>query len=482
MKVFHLLPLAGMVLGLPTVMKRSAPKAMEMSFDVVQGVSNKWSDSQNNVDAGSSNSSSSLSASTSSHALENMGYYYQVSVSIGSPPQEFALSLDTGSSDMWVPSANNNECLNPLFTSRGGSCGATKNIFNRMISSTFSAINDFFYISYGDATSAYGTWGKDTLNFNGLTLTDYTFGVASGTTSTTNVFGIGLKGLQASNDAIPEHPEAPKFTYSNLPYRLAEEGYINTPSYSLYLDSMDAASGTIIFGGVDSSKMQGPLTLHPLINFHPENHADAVSFFITLDSVDLVGGAPLNMLNVTSAALLDSGATLTFLPPSAYATLADRLQLKVDSVTGTTVGNCSLGSAGEYLEYSFQGTKIRVPVSSLLDPIKRHDGSAVVSSSDDTTPMCRFLVAPNANDRTGTSNIILGDSFLRSAYVVYDLENFQLGLAQAASSASGPSLVSAIDKSGIPGSQQPLSSNTWQTNTPMPTFHSYTPQQVDLLW
>lgn len=462
-----------MVVGMPTLMKRSAPKALEMSFDVVKGFSNKWSEPQTDA-AGSSSTHHDTQ-------LENMGYYYQVSVSIGSPPQQFALSLDTGSSDMWVPSPNNNECLSPLFTSKGGSCGQTKNIFNRMISSTFSLINEYFFISYGDSTSAYGLWGKDTLNFNGLTLADYTFGVASGTTSTTNVFGIGLKGLQASNDVIPGHPEAPTFTYSNLPYRLAEEGYINTPSYSLYLDSLEATSGTIIFGGVDASKIQGPITLHPLINFHPENHPDPVSFFITLDSVDLVGGVPLNVLEVTSAALLDSGATLTFLPPSAYATLADRFQVQQDAKTGYRVASCSSGSVGEYLEYSFQGSKIRVPISSLLDPIKKQDGSAVISS--DGIPMCRFLVAPNANDETGTSNIILGDSFLRSAYVVYDLENFQLGLAQAATYSNGASsLVSAIDQNGIPGSQPPPSSQTWQANTPMPTFHGYVPPQVELQW
>lgn len=122
-----------------------------------------------------------------------------------------------------------------------------------------------------------------------------------------------------------------------------------------------------------------------------------------------------------------------------------------------------------------------MPISSLLDPIKKQDGSAVISP--DGIPMCRFLVAPNADDETGTSNIILGDSFLRSAYVVYDLENFQLGLAQAATYSNGASsLVSAIDQNGIPGSQQPPSSKTWQANSSMPTFHGYVPPQVDLLW
>lgn len=457
------LALAAGVSCLPTMMKRSSTLTLEMPFSVVSGSTSKWT--------------APNSEAPSSHGLENMGYYYQVSVSIGSPPQEFALSLDTGSSDLWVPSPNNNECLSPTFTSRGGTCGQTKNIFNRMISSTFQMINEYFYISYGDSTSAYGLWGKDTLNFNGLSLEGYTFGVASGTTSTTNVFGIGLKGLQASNDAIPGHPEAPKFTYSNLPYRLAEEGYINTPSYSLYLDSLSASSGAIVFGGVDLSKIAGPLTLHPLINFHPTIHPNPVSFYITLDTVDLVGGIPLNVLNVTSAALLDSGATLTFLPPSAYAALADRFQVQQDSKTGFRVAKCSAGGQGEYLEYSFQGAKIRVPIASLLDPITGSNGPVTL----DGVPMCRFLVAPNGSDETGTSSIILGDSFLRSAYVVYDLENFQLGLAQAATS-TATSMVQAIDANGIPGAQKAPVDKTWQGNQPMPTFHGYVSPSVELLW
>lgn len=454
-----------------------------MSFDVVEGQSNKWNEAGSSpAPSGESSGGESLGS-----ALENMGYYYRVNVTLGTPAQHFSLSLDTGSSDLWVPGTTNSQCENPLFTSRGGRCGDKRNTFDSTASSTYKHISDDFSITYGDSSSASGSWATETLTFNGLglQLSDYTFAVASGTTSTTNVFGIGLRGLQASNDSFPGRPETQKFTYSNLPYRLAEQGIINTPSYSLCLDSLKASSGTIIFGGVDMSKMSGPLTLHPLINFHPENHPDPVSFFITLDSVDLVGGAPLNALNVTSAALLDSGATMTYLPPSSWAVLADRFQVQFDTQRGFKVAKCSLGLSGQYLEYSFQGSKIRVPVSALLDPLINSDGSPVVvkGSAAPGEPLCRFLVAPNANDETGTSTIILGDSFLRSAYVVYDLANFQLGLAQAATfTAAAPSLVVDIDEGGIPGARKASLSSTWQANTPMPTFHGYVAPSVELNW
>ena len=65
------------------------------------------------------------------------------------------------------------------------------------------------------------------------------------------------------------------------------------------------------------------------------------------------------------------------------------------------------------------------------------------SSYADGTPACSVNFAGGGED-PNTSGIILGDSFLRSAYVVYDLENRIIAIAQAKLDNSPPINSAAI--------------------------------------
>jgi len=44
--------------------------------------------------------------------LDNLQLMYTTNVSIGTPPVYFGVTLDTGSSDLWVPSSNSAICKN----------------------------------------------------------------------------------------------------------------------------------------------------------------------------------------------------------------------------------------------------------------------------------------------------------------------------------------------------------------------------------
>jgi hypothetical protein len=72
--------------------------------------------------------------------------------------------------------------------------------------------------------------------------------------------------------------------------------------------------------------------------------------------------------------------------------------------------------------------------------------------------VCMFGISPTSTYGVGTASFaILGDTFLRSAYVVYDLANEEVGIAEACHNNNESSVVDLKansklpDVSGVPG-------------------------------
>lgn len=78
---------------------------------------------------------------------------------------------------------------------------------------------------------------------------------------------------------------------------------------------------------------------------------------------------------------------------------------------------CNVSEQNTTLNFEFGGTAgstIKVPLNQMLTPLFTESGS----------PICRLDILPTDGP------LMFGDSFLRSAYVVYDLDNKQICLAQ----------------------------------------------------
>ncbi|GME27050.1 Peptidase A1 [Neofusicoccum parvum] len=338
-------------------------------------------------------------------SLDNEETLYFANATLGTPAQSLRLHLDTGSSDLWVNTDASSLCSD----SSSDSCSAA-GTYNANDSSTYEYVNSLFNISYVDGSGASGDYVKDTFNFGGSNLTEMQFGIGYTSSSTEGVLGIGYTTNEvAVNRAGLE-------AYSNLPQLLVDKGIIQSNAYSLWLNDLDASKGSILFGGVDTEKYQGTLATLPIIKEYGEYR----EFIIALTGLGANGknGSYFSSNDSSSnvvPVLLDSGSSLTYLPDSVVTSIYEDFNAAYDSTQGAAFVDCDLANNDDTLEFTFSSPTISVPMNELVLLAGYSRGQAI----------CILGISP-----AGDSTSVLGDTFLRSAYVVYDLANNEISLAQ----------------------------------------------------
>lgn len=250
------------------------------------------------------------------------------------------------------------------------------------------------------------------MQFAGVTLDDFQFGVGDESASTMGVLGIGYTVIevQVNRAGGPAYP--------NLPQALVDGGHINNNAYSLWLNDLDASTGSILFGGVNTEKFEGDLVTVPVLGDQGIYFELAVALSgLQFDGKDMAGSD-----NLPIAVVLDSGTSLMYLPDS----IVENIYNEVDVVLngGTAYAYCDDANSDRTLDFTFSGQTISIPMNELYISVGTDSRGQPVTFQDGRAA-CIFGIAP-----TGGSTPLLGDTFLRSAYVVYDLQNNEISLAQ----------------------------------------------------
>ncbi|KAI5968614.1 hypothetical protein KGF57_000103 [Candida theae] len=322
-------------------------------------------------------------------SLINEGPSYAAKVSVGSNKQEQTVVIDTGSSDFWVVDTKA-QCENQVDCKSSGT-------FDPSSSSSYKNLNEDFAIRYGDGTTSQGTWGEDTVTINGISITGQQLADVTETSVDQGILGIGYTGNEAVTNQSGQQTTQ---NYDNVPVTLKKQGKIKTNAYSLYLNSPTADSGTIIFGGVDNAKYSGSLVA--------EQVTSSNQLTISLSSVNFRGSS----FSFGQGALLDSGTTLTYFPSSFAAKLAKQAGAYLVEV-GTNEYlyfiDCNTNTSGSTTFNFDNGATITVPNSEY-----------VYQTSDGT---CLWGIQES-------SQTILGDNFLRHAYLLYNLDANTISIAQ----------------------------------------------------
>lgn len=359
-------------------------------------------------------------------SLTNEATLYFMDVSIGTPPQKLHMHLDTGSSDLWVNVADSRLC-----ESNGDPCSAG-GTYNANSSSTYQYLNSNFNITYVDGTGSEGDYVQDTVKFSGVTIPKQQFGIGYVSSSQEGIIGIGYP----SNEVAVRYGYEP---YNNVPASLVERGYINTNAYSLWLNDLDASTGEILFGGVNSGKYTGDLKTLPIIQEADGQYAE---FMIALTAMGESGNTGSIINNLAVAALLDSGSSLMYLPNDITSAIYNAVGAQYDSSQGAAFVDCSLANSESTIDFTFSGATIQVPWNELVIEIGYSNGQ----------PACIIGISPS-----GGQTAVLGDTFLRSAYVVYDIANNQISLAQTDFNSTSDNIQEISTGSSVP-SASPVSS------------------------
>lgn len=331
--------------------------------------------------------------------------------------------------------------------------------FNPEASSTNTFVNHGFIIRYVDKISASGDFVTDDLHFAGQELKNVQFGLGLVSSSGKGFIGIGYAVREGYVTRMNGKP------FPNLPQVLKNQGLIKTNAYSLWLNDRKASHGSLSFGGVDTAKFHGNLTTLPI----EKTHGQFEKFYVNLTDIHFTNatGSKKIMSGESTPSLpvlLDSGSTLMHLPKDLTSKIFSRFRVHKD----TAVLDCGLRREKSTLDFTFATAKISVPMSELVLPIPPdQDGNE--RTADDGTRLCRLGITSSVKP---TSSSSLGDTFLRSAYVVYDITNNEISIAPTNFNAVDSNIVEIGTGDEIDILNHPGTATTATTTTPTTTQSS----------
>lgn len=327
-----------------------------------------------------------------------MNAQYYGDIGLGTPPQNFTVVFDTGSSNLWVPSTR---CLfsPPCWL---------HNRFNAKASSSFHPNGTKFVIQYGSGRVV-GILSEDKLTIGGVSGVSLTFGESVQeyglgflVAHFDGILGLGFPALAAGGVKPPLDS-------------LVEQELLPKPVFSFYLNRDPEApeGGELVLGGADPAHYIPPLTFVPVtVPAYWQVHMQRVQV-----------GTELTLCAQGCAAILDTGTSLVTGP-------TEEIQALHKAIGGFPF------LAGEYF--------IPCPLIPKLPPVSFQLGGAwfnltaeeyVIQIASSGIPFCLSGFQALDIPAPGGPFWILGDVFLRAYVSVFDRGNSEsgarVGLARA---------------------------------------------------
>jgi Eukaryotic aspartyl protease len=319
----------------------------------------------------------------------------------------------------------------------------------------------------GNLVNILGGYFTDSFALGGAQLKNFQMGLANSSANDTIYYG--SLGLGPTSD---EAPIPGKTSYPSFMDQLVEQSLINTRSYSFYMNDLNSTTGSVVFGGIDTKKFSGTLGVQPSPN----------------GLLDLAGMTYVDDHGVTTSLSSSTNLTANIFPSNILCWVPDSIVDKLISPlrasddrnnSGLVFVDCGTRStyAGAHFTFTFGllnggGPAINVPIGEMILPLS--------SFYDVASPYYTFkppfadtcvlgMTGIEQNDLLSgqDSTLLLGNTFMRSAYTVIDLDNNQTALAQSVFGVTDSHIVElTTSMNGIPALSGVAASSTSTSTSP----------------
>ncbi|XP_020739485.2 pregnancy-associated glycoprotein 2-like isoform X1 [Odocoileus virginianus] len=324
----------------------------------------------------------------SSHPLRNfLNMAYIINITIGTPPQEFSVIIDTSSSDLWVS----------FIYCQAPSCSKYLR-YNPKTSSSFqSDEGKHIKLTYGSG-SITGVLATDTVRIGGLIAKSQTFVLSM------NKLSGALE--QAPYDGIMglAYPSLAILGTTPIFDNLNKNGIISEPVFAFFISSWPHKSSLLMLGGVDHAYHKGALKWVPV--------TEAGLWQITVDRISM--NRKVIACSGGCQAILDIGSSYLFGP-------TDIVRSILRSINPSPLQN-------EQRLISCHRTIALPPVIFTINgmdyPLTRKYYIQKVSED-----ICFITFNGGTENLSPPETWVLGDIFLRAYFTVFDRGNNRIGLA-----------------------------------------------------
>ncbi|MBN3304474.1 CATEA protein, partial [Amia calva] len=335
---------------------------------------------------------------TATQASEPLVNYMDVKffgkISIGTPPQNFTVIFDTGSSNLWVPSAlcDSHACK-------------IHNRYHSSQSTTYELDGRPFHIQYGTG-SLTGILAYDLVMVEGMAVSHQKFGESVSEPGSTfvdadfdGILGLGYPSIAAAG-ATPVFDS------------MMAQGLLDLPLFSVYLNrnSDYSGGGEILFGGIDESHFSGELHWVPVTN--------QGYWQILLDNVKVNG--QVRFCEDGCQAIVDTGTSLLTGPTADISALLAELGAEAAG-DGTYTVACSSFPSLPDVTFTIGGVEFPLTPAAYIQT-EELMGEAVVCMAG-----FQGMDIPPPDGPLW----ILGDVFIGQFYSVFNRGSNQVGLAKA---------------------------------------------------